>query len=134
VRSAIELIAWVRWTMSHLRMLALFLLLSLVLSAALLWRTRSTRRRSCASASCSCAARSIGVLTWVVAALSRNPVLAQLAQSDAAPGAWDRTFVRNVLTYSLLPLLTLVASQVPILGSTLFAWVEPLLKSALAAG
>jgi hypothetical protein len=131
---AVELIAWVRWTMSHLRTLALFLLLSLVLSAALLWAYPFHPQTLVRFSFLLVCGAVVGVLTWVVTGLSRNPVLAQLAQSDAAPGAWDRTFLRNVLTYSLLPLLTLVASQVPILGSTLFAWVEPLLKSALAAG
>jgi hypothetical protein len=74
------------------------------------------------------------VLTYVVTELSRNPVLSRLTQTVPGQVTWDRSFVTNVLTYTALPALTLVTSQVPNLGAALFAWLDPLVKAAMSAG
>ncbi len=131
---AIEQVEWVRWTLSHLRTLAFFLLVSLLLTAALLWAypfhpqelARITFLLLCAGV--------LGVLTYVVTELSRNPVLSRLTQTVPGQVTWDRSFVTNVLTYTALPALALVTSQVPNLGSTLFAWLDPLVKAAMSSG
>ena len=130
---AAELVKWTRWCLRHLQTLAFFLLVSLVLTTGLLWAYPFHPQSLLRIAFLLLNAGVAAVLTYVVVEMGRNPVLAHMAKADSDKGGWDRTFVSNVITYSVLTILTLVMSQVPGVGSTMFAWLEPLLRTSLPA-
>ncbi|HEX5051002.1 MAG TPA: hypothetical protein VFZ65_04460, partial [Planctomycetota bacterium] len=120
---AVELVEWVRWAMSHLRTLACFLLTSLLLATALIWAYPFHPQSLLRITFLVLCTASVAVLTFLVMELSRNPILSRLTKSTPGEATWDRTLVVNILTYSVVPLLALIASQIPDFGATLFAWL-----------
>jgi len=61
------------------------------------------------------------------AQMDRDAILSRL--SGTVAGHLDWSFYLRALSYGGLPLLTLLASQFPSLGRSLFAWLEPALNS-----
>ncbi|MEO6708180.1 MAG: hypothetical protein ABI054_14590 [Planctomycetota bacterium] len=55
--------------------------------------------------------------------------------SRATPGelTWDRTLYANLALYGIVPAVTLISSQFPMLRETLFKWVDPLVKFVVSA-
>ena len=62
--------------------------------------------------------------------MERNPVLSYIGGSDPGRITWDSKFLGHVFIYGALPLLTLLATQVPAIGDITLNWMEPILRSA----
>ena len=62
--------------------------------------------------------------------MERNPVLSYIGGSDPGRITWDSKFLGHVFIYGALPLLTLLATQVPAIGDVMLNWMEPILRSA----
>jgi hypothetical protein len=58
----------------------------------------------------------------------RDEVLSRMAQTSPNRVTFDRTFITMVVTYGLLPLFGLLATQFPETWG-LFSWVEPVLRA-----
>jgi hypothetical protein len=81
---------------------------------------------------------SLGLLAGLLAAMTatvgvflgmdRDAVLSRIAGGTAGEVSLDRTFFSNLLTYVAIPLLGLVATQVPAAGPLLNDWFKPLLR------
>jgi hypothetical protein len=69
-------------------------------------------------------AMTIGVLV----AMNRDVVLSLIGGGEAGEVSFDRTFFSNLLTYAVIPLLGLLATQVPAAGQLLDDWFRPLLR------
>lgn len=67
---------------------------------------------------------------WILVGMERDTVLSRLR--DTTPGKVDFnwSFLRRVTVYGVLPLLAVIASLFPEIGSSLFGWLEPLRKLA----
>jgi hypothetical protein len=65
----------------------------------------------------------------VFMSMNRNAVLSLIAGSEAGEVRFDLSFFTNLLTYALLPLLGLLATQVPAAGFLLDDWLRPLLRT-----
>lgn len=63
----------------------------------------------------------------VFAQMDRDPLLSRL--SETKPNELDRNFVYRLLSFGALPLLTLLASQVPEIGNFLLSWAQPALQA-----
>lgn len=70
----------------------------------------------------------IAVTLGVFVKMNRDAVLNQIAGGEAGEVGFDRNFFNNVLTYGVLPLLGLVATQVPAVGQVATDWFRPLLR------
>ena len=68
-----------------------------------------------------------GSVLTVFAQMDRDPVLSRL--SDSKPNQLDRNFIWRAVSFTALPLLTLLASLVPQLGSFLSSWIQPTLQA-----
>lgn len=68
-----------------------------------------------------------GSVLTVFAQMDRDPVLSRL--SDSKPNELDRNFIWRAISFTALPLLTLLASLVPQLGSFLSSWIQPTLQA-----
>jgi hypothetical protein len=64
----------------------------------------------------------------VFASMNRDAVLSRISGSETGEVSLDRAFFGNLLTYIVLPLLGLLATQVPAAGSLLDNWLRPLLR------
>jgi hypothetical protein len=65
---------------------------------------------------------------WILVSMEREPVLSRLR--NTTPGKLDLNwaFLQRVAVYGVLPLLAVIASLFPEIGSSLFGWLEPLRK------
>jgi hypothetical protein len=64
----------------------------------------------------------------VFAQMDRDPLLSRL--SETKPNELGRNFVFRLVSFGALPLLTVLASQVPDIGNFLLRWLQPALQSA----
>lgn len=70
----------------------------------------------------------IGALSVIVfAQMDRDPLLSRL--SETKPNELDRNFFYRLLSFGALPLLTLLASQIPEVGNFLLSWAQPALEA-----
>lgn len=70
----------------------------------------------------------IALTLGVFVAMNRSRVLNAIAGSASGEGSFDRAFFVNVLAYGVLPLVGLVATQVPEAGQLLDFGVKPMLR------
>lgn len=70
------------------------------------------------------------VTIWVFVQMDRNAALSAISGTTAGQVTLDRSFLLNVLTYGLVPLLSVMATQSPHLGSLFARWLNPLLRVA----
>ena len=59
--------------------------------------------------------------------MDRNTILSLLSGTD--PGTTSRNFIRPMISYGALPLLTLLVTQFPELRQLVLTFVEPLLRA-----
>jgi hypothetical protein len=60
--------------------------------------------------------------------MDRNTVLSAIGGTEAGKVSFDRTFFSNLLTYGGIPVLGVVLTQFPSVGSLLGDWLQPLLR------
>ncbi len=68
-----------------------------------------------------------GIVFTVFAEMDRDPIFSRL--SDTRPNELSWNFFYRILSFSALPLLTLLASQVPAVGNFLLSWLQPALAA-----
>jgi hypothetical protein len=68
-----------------------------------------------------------GFCLMVFAQMDRSPLLSRL--SATAPNQLSLNFVYRVVSFGALPLLSLLASQVPQIGNLLLSWLQPALQA-----
>jgi hypothetical protein len=129
--AASRMVEYVEWVIRHLRVLALFLLLSLLLTTLLVssypYQPQSLLRLILLLV----LVGAVGSVIVVLVQMNRNEVLSRIARTEPGQITWNGTFILNLVTFGVVPLLTLLSSEFPGLRNALFAWVQPLV-SALA--
>jgi hypothetical protein len=65
--------------------------------------------------------------------MDRNAILSAIGGTEAGKVSFDRTFFSNLLTYGGIPVLGVVLTQFPAVGSLLGDWLQPVLR-LLAGG
>ncbi|MSR62153.1 MAG: hypothetical protein EXS08_06890 [Planctomycetes bacterium] len=126
---ALELVDWIEWVLRQMRTLALFLLVSLILTTALLSCYPFHPQGVFRLAFLFLLVGTCGSLLFVIMQMNRNSVLSRITGTDPGQLTWDRTLVTNLLLFGVLPLATLASSQVPAVRDVLFAWLDPLFNA-----
>jgi hypothetical protein len=67
----------------------------------------------------------------VIYQMERNAVLRLMSGTDSGSFAWAKSLSGRLLLYAGVPLLGLLASQVPELNRLLTSWLQPVLKAFL---
>ncbi len=66
---------------------------------------------------------------WVLAQMERDPLLRRLQDpehgGDHSSGSLGKNFYLNAARYGIIPLLTIVSSQVPLISNLLMGWFQP---------
>jgi hypothetical protein len=117
---------YIEWVIHHLRILALFLLVSLLITTLLLSGYPFMPRQLVKLSFIVLLLVSVGAMLYVNTQMNRNEVLSRIAKTEPGKITWDARFVTNLVTFGALPILTLLTSELPGLRSALFSWVEPL--------
>lgn len=127
--AASRMVEYVEWVLRHLRVLALFMLLSLLLTTLLVSSYPYQPQSSLRLILLLVLVASMGSLIAILVQMNRNEVLSRIARTQPGQITWNGTFILNLFTFGVVPLLTLVSSEVPALRNALFSWVQPLLSA-----
>jgi hypothetical protein len=123
---AVQIVDYIEWVMHHLRILALFLLLSLLITTLLLSGYPFSPRQLVKLSFIVLLLATVGAILYVNTQMNRNEILSRIGKTTPGRITWDARFIVNVLTFGVLPILTLLGSEFPELRSTLFSWLDPL--------
>jgi len=123
-----RMVEYVEWVTRHLRELALFMLLSLLLATLLLSSYPYPPQSLLRLILLVVLGGTVGALIFVLVQMNRDEVLSRIDRTEPGRVTWNFSFVMNLLTFGALPLLTLLSSEFPELRKFLFAWAEPILK------
>ncbi len=126
--AAVQMAQYLEWAMRQLRVLALFLLLSLLLTTGLLSSYPFYPQSLLKLVFFCLMLATVGSVVFVLMQANRDEVLSRLNQTEPGRVTWDTGFVLNLVTFGLVPFLTLLASEVPELRDLLLGWVEPIAK------
>jgi hypothetical protein len=66
----------------------------------------------------------------IVVGIERDPVLSRLRMTTPGRIDLNSDFLKRVALYGVLPLLVVIGSVFPEIGSSLFEWLEPLRQLA----
>lgn len=69
------------------------------------------------------------VYLTIFAEMSRNIIIVGVASGPGGAGDINRRFLSQIVVFGLIPLITFLGSQFPILGQILFSWLTPALKA-----
>jgi hypothetical protein len=127
--AASRMVEYIEWIVRHLRVLALFMLLSLLLTTMLVssypYQPQSLLRLILLLV----LAGSVGSVIAVLVQMNRDEVLSRITRTEPGRVTWNGTFIVNLFTFGLVPLLTLLSSEFPELRNALFAWLQPLVNA-----
>ena len=127
--AAVRVVEYAEWVLRHMRRLAGFVLLALLLMTAMLGSYPFQPQSRAKLALVVVLVVAVGVILLVLAQMNRNEVLSRVTKTDPGRITWSTAFVVNILLFAVVPLLALVSSEVPELRTLLFGWVEPLLRA-----
>lgn len=127
--AAVRVVEYTEWVLRHLRRLAGFVLLALLLMTAMLSAYPFQPQSRAKLALSIVLAVAVGAILLVMAQMNRNEVLSRVTKTDPGRITWSTAFVVNILLFAVLPLLALVSSEVPEVRTVLFGWLEPVLRA-----
>ena len=126
--AATRMAEYTEWVVRSLRLLAGFLLLSLVLATLVIasypYHPQSLLRVLLLIVLLG----AVGVTLLVLVQMNRDEVLSRIARTEPGRLTWDFSFVLHLAAFGAVPLLTLLSSEFPALRGLLFAWVQPLMQ------
>jgi len=131
--AAIESVLYVEWILGHIRRLCFFLLVSVVLTTLLISSYPFQPQALFQTISLFIFAGVVACMVWVIGSMNRNDILSRMSGSTPGELTWDRTLYANLALYGIVPAVTLISSQFPMLRETLFKWVDPLVKFVVSA-
>jgi hypothetical protein len=127
--AAVQVVDYIEWVLEQMRMLALFLFISLLLTTILLSCYPFEPQSIVKAVFALILLGTVGALLYVMSDMNRNEVLSRIANTDPGRVTWDRSFIVNAVVLVIVPLLALVSSEVPQLRNVLFFWITPLLRT-----
>ena len=128
---ATQVVGFAEWVVAHLRVLALFLLLSLVFTTLMLYSYPFQPQGLVRILFSLVLLVSVVSVIYVSIQMNRHELLSLMAGTGQGEVSWDSRLVTNLLTFGAIPLLTLLGSSVPALRNLLSSWFEPLLRTVI---
>jgi hypothetical protein len=125
---ATQVVGYAEWVVAHLRRLALFLLLSLLLTTVMLYSYPFPLQGLVRLLFTLTLLITVSSVIYVSLQMNKHEMLSLIAGTTAGVVNWDARLVTNLLTFGLVPLLTLLGSALPGLRNALLFWAEPLRK------
>ncbi len=120
---AIRYVSVIRAVLVNLRYLMIFVSMAFVL-ATLAWNSYPFRPRQWVDWMFTTVLIVLGAgIVWVFAQMYRNPILSRI--TDTSANELGVEFYLRLATFGAVPLLTWLASQFPVIGSSLFHLLKP---------
>jgi len=125
----VQVVAYIEWVLRHLRVLAFFILVSLVLTTVLLNGYPFQPQSAIKLVFVVLMAASVGSLLLAGTQMNRNDVLSRITRGDPGRINWDASYVWNLILFGLVPIMTYVGADVRPVRDGVLSWLEPLLRA-----
>ncbi|HEY7769978.1 hypothetical protein [Longimicrobium sp.] len=126
--AAVQVVDYIEWVLQHMRTLTWFLFLSLLLSTALISSYPFEPQRTAKLVLALVLVGTVGTLLYVMTDMNRDEVLSRIAKTDPGRVTWDGAYLANISLIAVVPVLTLISSEVPPLREFLFSWMDPVFR------
>jgi hypothetical protein len=127
--AASQVVEYIDWVLHHLRRLALFILLSLLVMATLLSSYPFQPQSTVNTIFLALVVAAVVTLLSTMVGLNRDELLSRITKTTPGQITWDAHFVLNLALFGAVPLLALASSEFPQVRGILFGWIEPLLRA-----
>lgn len=127
---ALRIVSYIRHVFSHMRSSLLAAMLVSFLSLMALSSYAFEPKQFVSLAVWFAILAGVLVTLWTFIQMDRNSVLSAISGTKPGQVTFNRSFVLNILTYGILPLLGVIVTQFPDLGSIAVRWLNPLLRVA----
>jgi hypothetical protein len=125
---AAECCYYIEWADQHVRNLVYLLAGALIMGPMLLSAYPFYPEHRARLAFAVLFGAALMAMVRVIVKQNRNELLSYVNRTTAGTISFDSGFMRTVIISVLLPLLSIVASEVPQVGETLLSWAKPLIK------
>jgi hypothetical protein len=125
---AVQAVDYFEWVLKHLRRLVAFMLGAIMLSVALLSSYPYQPETSVKGVFLVVLVGSIVTVLTIMSQMNRDEVLSRITKTDPGRITWDRTYLMNIALFGVIPLITFIGSDLPILRNGLFAWLQPIVR------
>lgn len=134
LRDAEDLLAllvaeYVRWVLSALHKLAIFLFCTLLLTTMLLSSYPFQPQSTAKMIFLGVLMATVGSILYVMTQANRDEVLSRISGTPPGQITWDSSFILNGLLVSVVPMLVLISAEFPEVRDALFSWLGPLMKA-----
>jgi hypothetical protein len=126
---SIQVAEYIEWAQQHLRRLALFLLVSMLLATALFSAYPFQPASLVQMVFTVLMLCTVGALVLMVTQMNRDKVLSTITGSDPGRVSWNAGYLLNLVLFAVLPLLALITSEYLTMRTAAFAWLQPLLQA-----
>jgi hypothetical protein len=126
--AAVEVVRFIGWALGNLRRLTILLLGSILFTTATLVSFPMPVRGYVTVLFWLLMICSLGIVVMIAGNLSQDEVLSRINGTEPGRITWNRTSMLSVIVIVSLPILGLLAAEVPAVGRALFSWVDPLLR------
>jgi hypothetical protein len=126
---AVYVADYIDWVFQHLRYLASFMMIAMVLTSILLSSYSFHPQSVFRILTLLIMGVAVLVIVSAVVQINRHPVLSAIMNPATGPSGWNPQMMSNLITYVLVPLITVASTQLPQVREFLFSWVTPLLRA-----
>lgn len=127
--AAVEVVRYIKWVLSHIRRLSLFLVASMLVTTALLSSYPFQPQATVKLVFMVVLLSAVAALWLVANQISRDEIMSRITHTPVGQAGWSGSHLLNLAAFVAAPLLTILATEFPGLQRILFAWVAPLLRS-----
>lgn len=126
---AVWMVEYIERTLDQIRHLALFLLGGLVLATALINSYPFHPQSRIKLIFVFIMVGTVAALVFVMVQMSRDDVLSRIAKTEPGKVKWNLHFVFNLIVFAIVPLLSLVSAEFPVVRTTIAAVLNPLVNA-----
>ena len=126
---AVYVADYIDWVFQHLRYLATFLMIAMVLTSVMLSSYTFHPLTVFRVISLALLGGAVVVIVSAIIQINRHHVLSAITNTTGGKLSLDSHLVSNLVTYGLVPLITVASTQLPQVREFLFSWVTPLLHA-----
>lgn len=127
--AASQVVDYIDWVLHHLRHLALYIILSLLMIAFLLSSYPFQPQSMVKAIFFMLVLASMITLLSCLVGLNRDELLSRITKTTPGVVTWNSHFAFNLALFGAVPLLALASSELPGVREFLLGWVQPLLRA-----
>jgi hypothetical protein len=114
--------------LQHLRVLALFLLIGVLLTTGLLSSYPFQPQSAIKLLFVFVLVAVVASILYVGTQMNRDDVISRVTRSDPGRVTWSANYVINLFLFGVLPILAYIGSDVGAIRNGLLSWLEPLAR------